>query len=113
MHLLKKCRETYRRFRHRQYIARQINPKALLCLAQELRELALQATQTSSAGPDFQQRLSRIIYDMEQLDALARKPEFKQLTPEKRRELRKNILLSREHILDTLCKASPPTSVFQ
>jgi hypothetical protein len=55
----------------------------------------------------------RIKSDMDQLEALAARPEFKRLPAERRLEIKKSLVDSRRQLLDSMYQAPPPTTMLQ
>ncbi|SKA69209.1 hypothetical protein [Desulfobaculum bizertense] len=90
-----------------------IAPQTFLELSNELLELADAASNFWHNEPQFQQRVQRIRTEMEQLESLASKPEFKRLSPQKRLELRESLLASREQLLEAMGTVPAPTSTLQ
>lgn len=82
-------------------------------MAEELRELTRVAQEILPGEHAFQTRVRRIREEMEQLDELARKPEFKRLPPQKRLELKQSLVASREQLIETVRTAPAPTETLQ
>ncbi|MEW5775066.1 MAG: hypothetical protein AB1916_16225 [Thermodesulfobacteriota bacterium] len=94
-------------------LAREIDPQAFLELTAELRDLAEAASKLWQQEPEFQARVRRIKSDMDQLEALAARPEFKRLPAERRLEIRKSLADSRQQLLDSMYQVPPPTTTLQ
>lgn len=61
----------------------------------------------------FHAKIKRIQSEMEQLDRLASKPEFKRLSAQKRLQLRESLLQSKEQLIETVQTAPSPTATLQ
>jgi predicted nuclease with TOPRIM domain len=94
-------------------LARQIDPEVFRELSGELKDLADKASKLWLEEPRYQARIKRIKAEMEQLEELTAKPEFKRLSPKKRMELRQSMHQSREQLLESMHQASSPTSRMQ
>jgi len=94
----------------RRLLARETNPKAFQDLSREVRELAGIAARVWPEEPSFQQKVQNIREEMDQLDALTAKPEFRLLPLAKRAQLRESLLLSKTQLMDTVSTAPPPTT---
>jgi hypothetical protein len=77
--------------------------------AREIREIAKLSGRLWMEDDKLQDRISRIQREMEQLEQLVEKREFERLTMEKREELRKSLLVSRQELLKCLQAAPCPT----
>lgn len=97
----------------RRILARQIDPEAFRELSAELKELAEKASKLWLEEPACQARIKRIKSEMEQLEKLTAKPEFKRLSPKKRMELRQSLYQSRDQLLESMHQAPSPTSRLQ
>lgn len=89
---------------------RETNPKAFRDLSRELRELAEVASRVWPDQKSFQNRINNIREEMDQLDELTSKPEFRLLPLKKRLELRESLLHSKTQLMDTVSTAPPPTT---
>ncbi|MFZ5427592.1 MAG: hypothetical protein ACOZEN_11510 [Thermodesulfobacteriota bacterium] len=94
----------------RRRMARETNPRAFQDLSRELRELAEIASRVWPEEPSFQNRINNIREEMDQLDELTSKPEFRLLPLKKRLELRESLLHSKTQLMDTVSTAPPPTN---
>jgi predicted nuclease with TOPRIM domain len=88
---------------------REAAPKAFRDLSRELRELAEIASRVWPEEESFQNRIRGIREEMDQLDELTSKPEFRLLPLKKRLELRESLLHSKTQLMDTVSTAPPPT----
>jgi len=102
-----------RRLALQRRLSREIDPRSFLELTAELRDLAEAASKLWQQEPEFQARVRRIKSDMDQLEALAARPEFKRLPAERRLELKKSLADSRQQLLDSMYQAPTPTSTLQ
>lgn len=107
--LLRKIKE----YRERRRFAREIDPESFRVLARELRELASVAERLWPQQPQFHSKIKRIQTDMEQLDLLTTRPEFKRLSAQKRMQLRKSLIQSRQQLMETVQTAPSPTATLQ
>jgi len=94
--------------KHRQ--SRDTAPAAFHDLSREMRELAEIASRVWPEEPAFQDRINSIRQEMDQLDELTGKPEFRLLPLKKRLELRESLLNSKTQLMDTVSTAPPPTT---
>lgn len=94
----------------RHSLARETDPKAFQDLSREVRELAEIAARVWPREPSFQQKVHNIREEMDQLDELTAKPEFRRLSLSKRAQLRESLLQSKTQLMDTVSTAPPPTS---
>lgn len=85
-------------------------PKAFRDLSRELRELAEIASRVWPEESSFQTKIKNIREEMDQLDELTAKPEFRLLPLKKRLELRESLLHSKTQLMDTVSTAPPPTT---
>ncbi len=99
--------------RDRRRRAREIRPQAFRMLAAELQELAGLALRLTPRHHKFYNKIKRIQREMDHLNTLVSKPEFKRLSPQKRRELRESLIQSREQLIETVKTAPAPTSTLQ
>lgn len=111
--MFKALKKHWKSFLQARRLAREIEPKTFLELSSELLELADAASKLWHNEPKFQNRLRRIREEMEQLEDLASKPEFRRLSPQKRLELRDSLLSSRDQLLETMNSAPSPTTTIQ
>ena len=101
------------RYRDKQKLARQIDPKAFQQLTAELLELASVAERLWPRQHKFYTKIKRIQAEMEQLERLTTKPQFKRLSSNKRIKLRQSLIKSREQLIETVQTAPTPTSTLQ
>lgn len=94
-------------------LASQIDPRNIKIMAQEIRDLAILASQLSPRGRDIQSLIRNILTEMERLSELADRPEFRKLSPGKRILLRQGLLESREQLLESIESAPSPTERIQ
>lgn len=89
---------------------RDTGPRAFRTLSREMRELAEIAGRVWPEEPSFQSRIKSIQEEMDQLDELTAKPEFRLLPLEKRIELRQSLISSKTQLMDTVSTAPSPTT---
>ena len=108
--MLNWLKHTWNSLLTRRHMARDTNPRAFQDLSREVRELAEIAARVWPREPSFQQKIQNIREEMDQLDELTAKPEFRLLPLAKRVELRESLLLSKTQLMDTVSTAPPPTT---
>lgn len=111
--MLTSIKKWWGRLRERYFVSRQINPESFRDMAGELRDLAKAAGRFWPQEHTFQEKIRRIQAEMEQLDRLASRPEFRRLSPEKRLQLRRSLMQSREQLLESVQSAPAPTRLLQ
>ena len=94
-------------------LTRQIDPRNFKQMAQEIRDLAILASQLSPKSKDIQQLIRNILSEMERLSDLADRPEFRRLSTGKKLLLRQGLLESREQLLESIESAPSPTETLQ
>jgi hypothetical protein len=97
----------------RRRLLRQTNAQAFRDLSRELRDLAEVAARVWPETPSFQKKIQNIRDEMDQLDDLTSKPEFRMLSLKKRLDLRDSLIMSKTQLMDTVSTAAPPTSLPQ
>lgn len=93
--------------------SREIHPQAFKAMAHEIKELVVMAGLFGPVEDEFQAKLKRIKAEMDQLHSLAGRPEFRRLSRKRRLLLRRSLLQSREHLLQTVQNVPTPTSRLQ
>ena len=104
--------------KYREYLAnrkkkRQLSTANFRALAEEIREMANLSCKIWRDDKDFLERINRIRNEMDHLENLLKKREFERLSTNKKEELRKSLLLSREELLKSLQEAPCPTKRMQ
>ena len=102
--------QRWQRLATRRRQAVETDVRAFRDLARELRELAAVAARVWPDEPEFQRRIKNIRNEMDQLEDLTTRPEFRRLSLEKRVELRDSLLVSKTRLMDTVSTAPPPTT---
>ncbi len=100
-------------FKERRRLERELTAESFRALAQELLELAGLCRTLFPRQHAFQERIQKIMEEMQQLDNLAATPQFRHLSQEKRLELRKSLLQSKHQLMETVQNAPTPTSTLQ
>lgn len=100
-------------YKEQRKLSRQIDPESFRSLARELRDLAQLAERLWPTQHKFYAKIKRIQAEMEQLDRLASKPEFRRLSSQKRLKLRESLLQSRSQLMETVQTAPSPTQTLQ
>ncbi|GAB7078612.1 hypothetical protein [Megalodesulfovibrio paquesii] len=106
-------RRTFDAVLDRRQLERELTPESFQALARELRELAGMSSALWPRQHTFQERIKRIMDEMEQLDRLVSTPQFRRLSPQKRLELKKSLIQSRDQLMETVQNAPAPTSTLQ
>jgi predicted nuclease with TOPRIM domain len=91
-------------------MTREAGPRAFQDLSRELRELAEIASRVWPEESSFQTKIKNIRDEVDQLDELTTKPEFRLLPLKRRMELRASLLHSKTQLMDTVSTAPPPTT---
>jgi len=94
-------------------LARQVDPSNFKQMAQEIRDLALLASQLNPRGQDIRKLIRNILVEMERLSDLADRPEFRRLSTGKRLLLQQGLKESREQLLESIESAPSPTETLQ
>jgi hypothetical protein len=94
-------------------LGREIDPRAIKQMAQEIRDLAMLAAQLGPRGKEIRALIRNILTEMERLSELANRPEFRRLSPGKRILLRQGLLESREQLLESIESTPSPTETLQ
>ena len=92
--------------------AKQVNEE-IQDLALEIRELARVAGRINDNPKDLQEKIDRIMAEMDQLHRLTTKREFRRLSPENRMRLRQSLIQSRQQLIDSVRSAPTPTDLVQ
>ena len=103
----------YRRYMASRNRKKQLSPDNFQALTDEIREMASLSCKIWSNNKEFLNRIKRIQNEMDHLESLLRKREFERLSTDKKEELRKSLLRSREELLKSLQEAPCPTRMMQ
>lgn len=90
-----------------------MSPEKFRSLAQEIREIASLSGKLWETDNSFQDRIRRIHGEMDQLENLLAQRTFEHLPLEKRQELHKSLLVSRDELIKSLQAAPCPTDRIQ
>ncbi len=101
------------KYRDDQEISRQTRPEALLDLSREVRALAAAVNRFCVNEPQLRTRLKKVEREMQMLEEIIERPNFRLVTPEKRLQLRENLIESREHLLKAVKEAPTASSLPQ
>lgn len=93
--------------------AKEQKPGGLQRLAVEVRTLAEAACRVCPPERKLQSRLRTVQEEMDHLAELAVTPEFRHLAPEKRQQLHKGLVRSREQLLHVMGQVPAPTRLLQ
>lgn len=94
-------------------VAAEQNPGGILRLAHELRALAEAARRVCPPERRLQSRINSLHEEMSRLAVLAETPEFRCLDPEKRQQLHRGLVQSREQLLRAMGQVEAPTDLLQ
>ena len=111
--MFKKLKDMIHNFLETRREHAKIDPYSFHKMAKELEDLTHQAEAFWPYEEEFVAKINRIREEMRQLQDLAKKPEFKRLSPEKRLKLRESLLHSREQLLSGMSNAPTPTDRLQ
>jgi hypothetical protein len=92
---------------------RELSPESFKLLADEIRDIATISSKLWLDDHDFQERVRRIHKEMDHLDGLLSKRSFERLSTDKKEELRKSLLVSRDELMKSLKSAPCPTDRIQ
>lgn len=102
-----------RRWKARKQLEREVDPQVFLTMAREIRELAQLAARTCPPDRTSKDRVSKIISEMDRLEDLTCRPEFKKLPTEKRVLLKQGLHESRDQLLEAIDSAPASTMTIQ
>lgn len=108
-----KLRHWWGQIKARRALSREVSPKNIRAMAEEVGELARLAAHVSPITPEMHDLIDRIREEMDKLGHLAGRPEFRKLSTGKRILLRQGLLQSREQLLQSIDKAPSPTQRLQ
>jgi hypothetical protein len=91
----------------------EIAPESFTVLTKEILELAQLVEKIRPGDQELGIKLSRLEQEIKHLQTLVGKRSFKKLSTEKRMELKKNLVFSRQQLLEAMGAASPPTERIQ
>lgn len=88
---------------------KELSSESFKTLANEIWEITALSGRLCVDDRKFMERIERIQREMEQLDKLVGQKSFERLSPEKREELRRSLLFSKEELLRCLQSVPCPT----
>jgi predicted nuclease with TOPRIM domain len=94
-------------------MAKDLSSEAFRELSGEIREIATLSGLLWAQDNGFQDRVKRIHNEMDQLEDLLSQRSFRQLSDEKKQELRDSLLLSRKELIKSIQAAPCPTDRIQ
>lgn len=106
-------RKAWNSFADQRNVARETNPEALSELSREVRDLARAVDHFWVEEPRFRDRLRMIEQEMLLLEEVIRRPSFRCVSREKRLQIRKSLIESREHLLGAIKEAPTASSLPQ
>ncbi len=99
----------WRRYKDNCHKKRELSQENFRNLSQEIRRIADVSSKLFFENPEYQERIQRIYKEMDQLENLVDKKSFSRLPNEKKEELKKSLLVSREELLKSIQSAPCPT----
>lgn len=106
-------KNTWNSLMDRRNLVRETDPEALRELSREIRDLAEAVNCFWLEEPQFRQRFQKIEQEMLILEEVIQRPNFKLVSPEKRLQLRKSLIQSREHLLEAVKEAPTASPLLQ
>lgn len=88
-------------------------PEMIMALTVELRDLVIRAAQHCSPEIGVAARFKLLETELSRLEQLANRPEFCNLSPEQRLEVRQGLMQVRNQVLNTMQENQPPTDFIQ
>lgn len=110
--MLKWLKHKWLKFIAQRRLAREIDPMVFKAIAKEVKDLT-RVVESCARERMSIDRIEQIRGEMEQLEQLTSKPEFKRLPPERRLKLKESLLQSKKQLMDSVNTASPPTNLLQ
>lgn len=107
--MFKWLKASWQKHREDRNLAKEIDPRSLCDLSREVRALAGAIDRFWFDEPIFRDRLRLLEKEMEMLEEMIRRPDFRKVPLEKRIQLRDSLIESREHLLATV-KEAPTAS---
>lgn len=92
---------------------RELSVQNFKFLSSEIRDIAELSKKLWLDDSKFQERIKRVQKEMDQLDQLLNNKSFSRLSKEKKEELRKSLLTSREELMKCIQSAPCPTDRIQ
>lgn len=111
--MFRKAADWWKRRLARRRRARDLSSEAFQDLSGEIREIATLSGLLWAQDNGFQDRVRRIHNEMDQLEDLLKQKSFRQLSDEKKQELRDSLLLSRKELIKSIQAAPCPTDRLQ
>jgi SMC interacting uncharacterized protein involved in chromosome segregation len=111
--MLRYLRKKWAHLRARQAKHKEIAPESFAALTSEILELARLVGTIRPEDQQLNLRLTKLEREIKQLQSLLETREFKRLSLEKRKQLKKNLVFSRQQLLEAMGAAMPPTDRIQ
>ena len=111
--MLRWFRDRVETWKARRKLEREINPETFKRMASDIRDLAVLASQLAHDGRATSELAQNVIGEMDRLNDLADRPEFRRLSTGKRLLLRKGLMESRHQLLESIESAPSPTERLQ
>ena len=100
-------------FIQRRKRAKELTPAAFEALVFEILELVAMTEKIHARETTDCIKLTQLHQELIHLQRLLRKKEFKQLSQDKKSELKKNLIFSKNQILEAMGSVPPPTNILQ
>jgi hypothetical protein len=107
--MLGRLKKAWINLQNQRSIAKQTDPRALLELSREVRALAKAVNRFWVGESQFRDRLRKVEQEMQIIEEIISRPNFRLVSSEKRLQLRESLIESREHLLEAV-KEAPTAS---
>ncbi|SKA74866.1 hypothetical protein SAMN02745704_00788 [Paucidesulfovibrio gracilis DSM 16080] len=111
--IFRRMREALHALAARRRRQRQLEPRAVQNMAEELRALAQDAARACPGQPELQNAIRDIRDEAESLVHQAGSKDFRRLTVRERQMLRQGLLQSRRRLIESIQSAPSPTRLLQ
>lgn len=105
--------EKWKSWRAYRKLIHEVDPRNFRKMAAEIHELAQLAARVCPPGQDLTEQIANIDREMERLEKMATRPEFRRLSTGKRLLLRQGLEESREQLLQAIGTAPSVTTTLQ
>lgn len=105
--------ERWKRFCSYRKLNKEVDPRTFHDLTQELTQLTRVIREILPRQNAFQNKLSQIEQEMAELERLTATAEFKRMNVKQKIELKRNLIRSRDQLLEAVQSAPTPTDFLQ
>jgi len=102
-------KKQWKRYKDNYHKKKELSQENFRIMSLEIRRIAEVSSKLFFENPEYQERIQRIYKEMDQLDTLVDKKSFSRLPNEKKEELKKSLLVSRDELLKSIQSAPCPT----